>query len=217
MCKPYPSPFRIPIPCILGVAFVIQAISMSVILGFSYAHLLSLPVVFQAPNMSICAPSNINLLWAIWVPSAVFESVLAVFVLWVAGKHMTFTKGLSSNQDKGGTAIWTVLLRDSILYPLITVSLYVTNAILWSTLPPELVQLPEAAVSCAACVLGSRLVLNLRETYYTPFTDEVNIATALQSDLQLNDSPPPEDDPEIPTLTLATSGDVENQQYLAEL
>lgn len=78
-------------------------------------------------------------------------------------------------------------------------------------------QLPEAAVSCAACVLGSRLVLNLRESYYTPFTDEVNIATELQSDLQLNDSPPPEDDPEIPTLTLAPSGDVENQQYLAEL
>lgn len=40
MCKPYPSPFKITIPCILGVAFVIQAISMSVILGFSYAHLL---------------------------------------------------------------------------------------------------------------------------------------------------------------------------------
>ncbi|KAF4576237.1 hypothetical protein EYR36_001167 [Pleurotus pulmonarius] len=187
---------------------------MSVTLGFSYAHLLSLPIVFQAPNMSICAPSNINFLWAIWIPSAVFESVLAVFVLWVAGKHMTFTKGLSSCQDKCGTAIWTVLLRDSILYPLITVSLYITNAILWSTLPPELVQLPEAAVSCAACVLGSRLVLNLRETYYTPFTDEVNIASEPQSDLELNTIPSPDDDAETPMAPArahAALDDVENQ------
>ncbi|KAL0945810.1 hypothetical protein HGRIS_012096 [Hohenbuehelia grisea] len=188
MASPYPSPLRIPIQHVMTVIFGCEIIAMGVILGFSYAHISSMPVVFERPSMSICAPSGVALLWAIWIPAAVFETFLAACVLWVAFRHLTTqTHGVLST-DQGRKLLWKVLLRDSILFPIVSVSVYIANAILWSTLRPELVQLPESFVACATCILGSRLVLNLREAYYTPFADELKTANGAKVSSRASDA-----------------------------
>lgn len=45
-------------------------------------------------------------------------------------------------------------------------------AISSSPVQPSWVPVPEGFAGAAACILGCRLVLNLRDAYYLPFTEE---------------------------------------------
>ncbi|EFI27807.1 hypothetical protein CC1G_14730 [Coprinopsis cinerea okayama7 len=69
-----------------------------------------------------------------------------------------------------------VLLRDSILFPFLGLIISIFTLLAWiDVLPVQSTSIPLVLLSALASpVLGSRLVLNLRDAYYKPFADEVN-------------------------------------------
>lgn len=51
-------------------------------------------------------------------------------------------------------------------------TLYLANAFIWAFLPPIWMEVSAPFAVAMTCVMGSRLVLNLREAYYLPAQDE---------------------------------------------
>ncbi|KAF9054624.1 hypothetical protein BJ165DRAFT_1399809 [Panaeolus papilionaceus] len=65
-----------------------------------------------------------------------------------------------------------ILFRDSILFPILAVLICVINLITWTSLPHSAIQMSVSLAAFVPCILGCRLILNLREAYYLTFEEE---------------------------------------------
>ncbi|KAF5310026.1 hypothetical protein D9619_010283 [Psilocybe cf. subviscida] len=113
-----------------------------------------------------------------WGPIISFEVLMLSLSIWAGYLHYrdySLTTGGKSIRpvftDQGKTLAY-VMMRDSILYPFIAMMLVVFNFAVWNTLPFTAAQVNTAIMVLAPRILGSRLILNLREVYYRPFGDE---------------------------------------------
>jgi len=101
-----------------------------------------------------------HMMFAYLIPSAVYELVLLGLLI---RKAIHLFQAGGSRCD--GTALGFIFMRDSIIYLIIIFVVYVINAIIWTYAPRPLFQLGVGFGISLPCILGSRLLLNLRGAY----------------------------------------------------
>jgi hypothetical protein len=113
-----------------------------------------------------------------WGPIISFEVLMLSLSIWAGYQHYrdySLTTNVKAARpvftDQGKTLAY-IMMRDSILFPLIAMMLVVFNFAGWNTLRFAAAQANTAVMVLAPRILGSRLILNLREVYYRPFGDE---------------------------------------------
>jgi len=139
------------------------------------AQVYSIPIP-QLPGVVSCgttAPAS--WIWVMWFLPCFFEALVFFLALRVA---LQYTSLPTSRIVKGRRhSLLYVLLRDSLVFPLIALIIYIVNPIAWTRLPPWEAQFIGVFSSFLPCIIGPRLVLNLREAYYQPYHEEISLNT----------------------------------------
>ncbi|KAF8480652.1 hypothetical protein JB92DRAFT_3040277 [Gautieria morchelliformis] len=98
-----------------------------------------------------------------WIPPLLFESFLIFLML---------LKGWWIYRSGAGFSMFPLIMRDSLLYFFTIFLAFVANTIIWA-LPARLHLDFQIGISWAIaipCVMSSRLLLNMRERFYTDTT-----------------------------------------------
>jgi len=153
--------------CVLEVGFLIliQCLAGSV----------TAPVPDPAPGLRLCTQNSIpSWMYTTLIPVVCFELLILILAILLAIKYYRSIK-IIQNSESPSVCLAYILLRDSITFPFIGVTLCLINLGTWIRLPYLDGQMAYTLASFAPCIIGSRLILNLREAYYQPFTEECNI------------------------------------------
>ncbi|KDQ58700.1 hypothetical protein JAAARDRAFT_34546 [Jaapia argillacea MUCL 33604] len=157
----------------LSVCYIAEAIAISTILGLVCARMSA--VDEPIPGIRICTPVMIpRFFFSFWLPICAFESILFAFALW---KGLSFF--FSSGEKWTGGTLTYVLFRDSISYFFLILMACVTNAVVWLTLPSTWLEVPEGYVTATYCIMGSRLMLNMRDAYYLPVSQGMSSVSTM--------------------------------------
>ncbi|KAF8589311.1 hypothetical protein K439DRAFT_418100 [Ramaria rubella] len=105
-------------------------------------------------GISGCAANVPSFFFAGWIPFLVVETVLCFLMGFRA--LMVFQRGTNS------PLLW-LLIRDSVTYFLTIVSVVLTNCLIWAVAPIEWAPFALSWEIVLPCVLGGRLLLNIRE------------------------------------------------------
>jgi len=159
---------KILILCSLCFAAEVISVSVIFIVSFLQFDAIDEPV----PGIFVCGLQDIqHSVYAFWrVPVVVFDCLLLGLTLWTCIQRVQSLRGLCHCRNQ----IWRVLLTDSLLYFSMTVLTYILSGVLWLILPARWRKLPQAFPVAATCVVGARLILNLRKAYYLPITMDLS-------------------------------------------
>jgi len=111
------------------------------------------------PGIPFCVAYNISdHFYAFWIPILFFETFLC---------GLAVLRGLQNftNQSTiylSGKRIFEILVRDSVLYFLIIFATYLVNLLWFSLGPDTLIEIPIGFSVAMSCVMGNRLLLNIR-------------------------------------------------------
>ncbi|PPQ64816.1 hypothetical protein CVT26_002648 [Gymnopilus dilepis] len=161
----------------LYVGLLLEWLAVVVVhsLAFVYGPTASDP----APGVNACTQIPYpSWLYALWIPIAAFEVLLLSFTLLPAVRHYRSTKSMKKASLPGNirhgadSSLAYILLRDSITFPFVSLIVCLGNLFVFMREPVLAAQLSLSVALFTPCVLGSRLILNLRETYYQPFLHE---------------------------------------------
>ncbi|KIK70288.1 hypothetical protein GYMLUDRAFT_236692 [Collybiopsis luxurians FD-317 M1] len=120
--------------------------------------------VLQLPGITSCVPLLIpKYIYAFWIPILAFETLL--FILAVIRGVQTYRNNATSFQS--GKRLVGVLVRDSIIYYTVMFVTYLTCLLIF-LLNSMLLEVPIGFSIAFSCVLGNRVILNVREV--TPKT-----------------------------------------------
>ncbi|KAF4614443.1 hypothetical protein D9613_002493 [Agrocybe pediades] len=167
---------------LLGTALCLEMISIVIIPTVS--EIKHTPIDLPDTDVRFCT-QNVFAHWmfTIWIPIILFESLILGLALSLALIYHRTIEGVADLQEEMPTAqvepffetkpesLAYILLRDSITFPFI---LCIANFVVWITQPYVIIQIAFAVAAFAPCIIGSRLILNLREAYYLPFVEECN-------------------------------------------
>ncbi|KDR69345.1 hypothetical protein GALMADRAFT_931812 [Galerina marginata CBS 339.88] len=133
------------------------------------------PVPEPEPGVHFCTTdSSPYWLYSIWIPIMSFELIILILALSLG---IRYYRSIRIIRRIGSSAsLPYILLRDSITFPFILVVLCFINLIAWIRLPYLIGEMTYVLSSFAPCIIGSRLILNLREAYYQSFKEECNIS-----------------------------------------
>ncbi|KAI0044797.1 hypothetical protein FA95DRAFT_1608263 [Auriscalpium vulgare] len=92
-----------------------------------------------------------------FIPISILETLLGGLAIYKWFKDV----GLKVECRQFAPALLIILVRDSTVYFVVMSALYVLNVTVWIT-KPELFELPVGFLLALSCVMGSRLILNLR-------------------------------------------------------
>lgn len=159
-----------------AVAFATEILSM-VVIDLLYLHRINVNTE-PHPGIHVCVSHNTNWFYISWIPIFGYESIILLLGL-RAG--MQFFKESRSLPSSNRFPLHFILLRDSILYPVIALIVGASNVLGWFR--PLSYSTPVAAglSQFFSRMLGCRLILNLREAYYLPFEEECSRNEGLQS------------------------------------
>jgi len=116
---------------------------------------------FNIAGFSFCAAGNTtHHFYAFWIPILVYETILCVLAMLRGIQNYRET----SSVYLSGKRIFAILVRDSILYFLVMFATYFVNFILFLKEPIALIEVPIGFSVALSCVMGNRLLLNIRET-----------------------------------------------------
>ncbi|KAF9461230.1 hypothetical protein BDZ94DRAFT_1299385 [Collybia nuda] len=196
----YDNPRRLKVG--LSLAFFVEIIVLSVmiVVGTYSLEVATYPV----PSAVECLPKDVPTWFpAWWVPIILFDFMLFVFAVRIGLRHVRETqclhrRGGGLNQVAGGVrwgkqkdrssggkermgppafitktervSMVEVMLRDSILYYLVLLSINVLNALVW-------LGMNVFSIS-AVCIMGCRMILNLRHAFYQPGAGEASVKGA---------------------------------------
>ncbi|KAF4564007.1 hypothetical protein EYR36_003256 [Pleurotus pulmonarius] len=142
---------------ILGfiISSTLSAVVMGTILSGITAH------AHAVPGVRFCIPNQIgDHFFLFWIPVLCFESLLVGLALFRG-----FQGALSDGSlFRSGRALVNVLIRDSVLYFLVMFATYLTNMLVWIGAPQSLLEVPIGFSVAMSCVLGNRIILNVRRT-----------------------------------------------------
>lgn len=135
------------------------------------------PIPQPAPGVSLCAQDSFpSWTYAAWIPIIVFELLVLLLSLSRAVKYHQSVQILRVNNIHSypTNSLAYILLRDSITFPFITLFVCTLNLIACARFPYLVTQFTFCLAAFVPIILGSRLILNLRETYYQPFAEELS-------------------------------------------
>ncbi|KDR69340.1 hypothetical protein GALMADRAFT_256190 [Galerina marginata CBS 339.88] len=154
-----------------------------------YAYKFNTPVPDPAPGVHLCSQNSWpSFMYTVWIPIAIFEFVVLSLSLSLAIKYYQSVKDLPAIRPTAipwhnSDSLLYILLRDSITFPFICLTICIVNFFIWMLLPYLAVQISFTVASFAPCIIGSRLIINLREAYYKPFIEECNVGVNVQHQL----------------------------------
>ncbi|KZP20977.1 hypothetical protein FIBSPDRAFT_954157 [Athelia psychrophila] len=137
--------------------FIISTASAATIMGLVLSNIAADATSIAGVNF--CMPLHVpRYIYAYWIPILAFESLLC---------GMSIFRGFQAFRQRqsvfqSGKHLMTILLRDSIVYFLIIFVTYLVNCLLWATGAVGLLEIPVGFTMAMSCVMGSRLVLNIR-------------------------------------------------------
>lgn len=154
------------------VAFVLAGLAMKV---------LNTPF-FWTPTTRACIPLRLEpSSVGMWFNMLAFETVILGLAIAEGIQYMRETRIMHGMSDvttrkrewtKEGSLVH-IMLRDSIIFPLIGLTLTLANIIASYAFYGLAVGYTITTVAAASPILGCRLILHLRDAYYQPFSDEV--------------------------------------------
>lgn len=116
--------------------------------------LLSIPASLF-PIVDICFGTLPSYLWAIWLPSILFETLVFALTLFKAVQHQ--------KSNLSHTPILSTLYRDGFLYFLFICLNSACNLLFWAIASPTKVLLVKYLSTAVTLAAGSHLILDLRE------------------------------------------------------
>ncbi|KAF9543631.1 hypothetical protein CPC08DRAFT_649817, partial [Agrocybe pediades] len=136
------------------------------------------PIPNPAPGVRLCSQKSFpHWMFAVWTPIACFEGLI-LFLSICRGvacyKSSKESKRLGLAGYASTNSLGYILLRDSTAFLFICVSICFINLFVWIYLPHLAAQMAFCIASFAPCIIGPRLILDLREAYYQPFIQEIN-------------------------------------------
>ncbi|TEB30788.1 hypothetical protein FA13DRAFT_1814259 [Coprinellus micaceus] len=144
------------------------------------------PVPYS-PTLRTCIPLG----WTSWSPAmwiVILTFDLAIFSLAVAEgirylkehpgrlrskEEEAIVEGVSSRFSEG--SVLRIFLRDSVVFPFLGILICLSNILAWYVLPLGALQHTINLAALSSPLLGSRLILNLRDAYHRPFADEIEL------------------------------------------
>jgi len=144
---------------IMAVLFAVNIMSSAMIIflsppGGTRSPPKALPgcfVVDQAASFFIC-----------WIPAFTFETILFSMMLY---------RGWGTLTGKLSSPLMNVVIRDSIVYFIIIFAALFANCLTWALSPQTFnVELSGCWTIASSCAFGSRLLLNIRERYFSEQT-----------------------------------------------
>jgi len=137
------------------ITFFSEVIAMTTI----FTLLVSGTVVVSAADTCVFVKvPNLGVIF--WVPSLIFETLLLSLAGFTGFMILWRTRRWNMNR------LIHIFMRDNILYFLCTITAYLITAILLLKISPVLDNIPNAFTITLTCILGSRLMLNLRDASY---------------------------------------------------
>ncbi|PBK61621.1 hypothetical protein ARMSODRAFT_1025539 [Armillaria solidipes] len=111
------------------------------------------------PGTSVCASSGIpDYFYAFWIPTIVFESLLCGLALFRGFQTFSSDGPLFSS----GRRLVSILIRDSVFYFVVMFATYLTNLLVWTAAPADLLEIPIGFSVTFSCVMSNRIILNVR-------------------------------------------------------
>ncbi|PPR05065.1 hypothetical protein CVT26_012655 [Gymnopilus dilepis] len=125
--------------------------------------------------------------WAVWLPFLTFAAqwiaVVAIFSLSLASKvsvrRYRAVKGikwsrlpLDSARGHSPASFTDIHFRDSMIYLTVSSGMCIGNIVIMTRTAVLTPRLPLCVGFFTPCIIGSRLILNLRENYYKPFSED---------------------------------------------
>ncbi|KIM36658.1 hypothetical protein M413DRAFT_31497 [Hebeloma cylindrosporum] len=146
------------------------AIEFIVLVASNLSSIRSGKPVVAPPGANICPRRKLPLMFVVWIPIALFE----LLVLGLAVKvGLNYFHSIAASTVHIGGSRW--LQVDLIFYISRSVLMCIVNLIVMLKLSYIASQLTMPLSSMLPIVLGCRLILNLRETYYQPFSGEMTL------------------------------------------
>ncbi|KZW03291.1 hypothetical protein EXIGLDRAFT_725743 [Exidia glandulosa HHB12029] len=138
--------------------FILCAAASYGVMGWSVAriHVTSQP----AQGVKMCAnTNNAPILFAVWIPVLAFDGVAFVLATYKAVRQMR------SELESGGLGhdLTRIMLRDNLLYFGFVLASYISNAMLWRFGKISLREVIYGPSIAIVSILGSRMLLHLRE------------------------------------------------------
>ncbi|KAF9456716.1 hypothetical protein BDZ94DRAFT_1241328 [Collybia nuda] len=152
---------------LMAVCFIASVTVSATIMGMVVTDITGRPLTtlvaaaFRVtPTILFCVPSGVSKhFFAFWIPILFFESLLCSLALYKGFE--TFRS--ASSAFRSGRHLVDILVRDSVLYFLIMFATYLTCLLIWITARQTLLEIPIGFSVALSCVLGNRVILNVRE------------------------------------------------------
>ncbi|KAF8068044.1 hypothetical protein FPV67DRAFT_1669904 [Lyophyllum atratum] len=144
---------------LMGSCFIIATAASAAVMGTVLSEMTASAVPLSS-SLVFCVPKNISPhFFAFWIPMLAFESLLCGLALYKG--YETFRS--SGSHFRSGRHLVGILIRDSILYFLVMFATYLTNLLVWIIARQNLLEIPIGFSVALSCVMGNRIVLNVRE------------------------------------------------------
>ncbi|KAF9010777.1 hypothetical protein BDQ17DRAFT_1538390 [Cyathus striatus] len=115
------------------------------------------------------------ILYGCWIATVIMEALILVLALYAGYLHTATTRQMGNARTP---FLAFTVIRDSILFPFLAFISYTITTIGWKYFPGPYAfgDVVSSFSSLVACVSGPRIILNLREAFYLPFTNEYDQA-----------------------------------------
>ncbi|CAA7271091.1 unnamed protein product [Cyclocybe aegerita] len=170
------------------------------------------------PGVVICAGKILpKWVYLVWIAPILFElTVLGLSLNKGIEYYRAVCPVTNMRLRASRRSLVYILLRDSITFPFLGLLAAVLNLLTWMSYSRYVPQFTFMILSFIPCILGCRLVLNLREAYYKPFLEEAG-ANDTHS-FELGFSAEVQDDSRIGTEAgLANSGGLYQRYSLTQM
>ncbi|KAI5832038.1 hypothetical protein K523DRAFT_350195 [Schizophyllum commune Tattone D] len=144
---------------VMLVGFVISSGFAAAIMGLVMQRVNA--VVVTLPGLKpMCVPGNVSSkFYTYWIPFLGFESLLCALALYRGFQ----TYRMDNASYTSSRLLIRILIRDSVMYYLAVFATYFTNMLMWAAAPPSLLELPIGFAVAVSCVLGNRMMFNIRQ------------------------------------------------------
>ncbi|KAJ7805702.1 hypothetical protein B0H14DRAFT_2878582, partial [Mycena olivaceomarginata] len=129
------------------------------------------PIPFLVDPLTLCVETIPKFLFAYPIPSMVFDTILLVLVV-----YKTYLIQREETLDKSwtGARLVRLMFRDSVMYFACTVGFNLFNLLIWILGPYDLFTAGTAWAVSVPVMAASRVLLNMRKTYYRSNTDTLD-------------------------------------------
>ncbi|PBK94835.1 hypothetical protein ARMGADRAFT_68849 [Armillaria gallica] len=182
---------------LMVTSFIICSASAAVIMGIVLSNISTAPYTPPGTSVRVCAPSGIpDYFYAFWIPTIVFESLLCGLALFRGFQTFSSDGPLFSS----GRHLVSILIRDSVFYFVVMFATYLTNLLVWTAAPADLLEIPIGFSVTFSCVMSNRIILNVRR--------------ASQNYIEPKATAPPEKDSNKPVDPLVDDGYVSDIEMM---